>query len=119
MPFEVASLEIWRRQFTTGSLSKKEKRKDRYNCMCVCVLSAQDNSDTEWVWCKQAVCVHPACNAQLLEMSHLHPVCHICSLQWGLLSVIQSDGRKVNLWRIYYMDKNVRRLCAKNNSNFS
>lgn len=35
VPFEVASLEIWRRQFTTGSLSKKEKRKDRYNCMCV------------------------------------------------------------------------------------
>lgn len=33
--FEVESLEIWRQQYTTTSLSKKEKRKDRYNCMCV------------------------------------------------------------------------------------
>lgn len=30
-------------QWTAWTLSKKEKRKDRYNCICVCVLSTEDN----------------------------------------------------------------------------
>lgn len=48
--FEVESLEVWRQQHIAWSLSKEEKRKDRYNCLCVCVLSMEDNSNTGWVW---------------------------------------------------------------------
>ena len=33
--FEAESTELWRQQCTAASLSKKERRKDRYNCMCV------------------------------------------------------------------------------------
>lgn len=67
---EVERSEIWRWQFIIRLLSKKEKRKDRYNCMCVCVLSLQDKSNSGRVWGMKAVCAQPASKAQLLRIEY-------------------------------------------------